>query len=216
LVRSALRGAGRVPSGSAVPLYDEQLLFLVHHYRLKPSAEVGQLAPAFFYRRSQLVRPQKWGKSPLIALQVCAEAVGPVLFAGWAEGGEVYDCADYGCRCGWSYEYEPGEPMGMPWPTPLIQITATSEDQTDNTYDALRPMIDNGPLHDLIPKTGEEFIRLPNGGRIDVVTSNARSRLGQRVTFCPQDETALWTRERHDQGCGDAAPWSCRHGWPCG
>lgn len=180
-------------AGQPFRLYDEQLLFLVHHYRLKPAAEVGQLAPAFFYRRSQLVRPQKWGKSPLIAVQVCAEAVGPVLFAGWAEGGEVYDCADFGCRCGWSYDYRPGEAMGMPWATPLIQITATSEDQTDNTYDALRPMIDNGPLHDLIPKTGEEFIRLPNGGRIDVVTSNAKSRLGQRVTFCPQDETALWT-----------------------
>jgi hypothetical protein len=36
--------------------------------------------------------------------------------------------------------------MGMPWPTPLIQITAFSEEQTDNIYDALRPMIDDGPL----------------------------------------------------------------------
>jgi hypothetical protein len=56
-------------------------------------------------------------------------------------------------------------------------------------------MIDDGPLHDLIPKTGEEFIRLPNKGRIDVVTSNARSRLGQRVTFVPQDETGIWTQQ---------------------
>jgi len=71
----------------------------------------------------------------------------------------------------------------MAWPTPLIQITAFSEEQTDNIYDALRPMIDRGPLHALIPKTGEEFIRLPNGGRIDTVTSNAQSRLGARVTF---------------------------------
>jgi hypothetical protein len=91
------------------------------------------------------------------------------------------------------YEYEPGEAMGMPWPTPLIQITATSDDQTDNIYGALRPMIDDGPLAALIPKTGEEFIRLPNKGRIDTVTSNARSRLGQRVTYVPQDETGIWT-----------------------
>jgi hypothetical protein len=68
--------------------------------------------------------------------------------------------------------------MGMPWPTPLIQITATSEEQTDNIYAALRPMIDKGPLSEVIRKTGEEFIRLPGGGRIDTVTSNARSRLG--------------------------------------
>jgi phage terminase large subunit-like protein len=82
--------------------------------------------------------------------------------------------------------------MGRPWATPLIQITATSEDQTDNTYDALRPMIELGPLADLIPKTGEEFIRLPGGGRIDAVTSAATSRLGQRTTFAVQDETGLW------------------------
>jgi hypothetical protein len=179
--------------GQPFVLYGEQLLFLDNHYELKPTATVGQLAPAFRYRRSLLVRPQKWGKGPLTAAQICAEAVGPVLFGGWARGGEVYDCRDHGCGCGWSYEFEPGEAMGRAWPTPLIQVTALSEEQTGNIYDALRPMIDNGPLHEMIPKTGEEFIRLPAGGRIDVVTSSAQSRLGQRVTFVPQDEVGLWT-----------------------
>jgi hypothetical protein len=84
--------------------------------------------------------------------------------------------------------------MGRPWPTPLIQITATSEDQTGNTYDVLRPMIELGPLADLIPKTGEEFIRLPGDGRVDVVTSKGNTRLGQRVTFVVQDETGIWTK----------------------
>lgn len=166
---------------------------LLNFYRLRPGAQVGQLAPAFFYRRSQIVLPQKAGKAPYTSCHVCVEAVGPALFAGWAKGGEVWDCRDHGCGCGWSYEYQPGEAMGQRWPTPLIQITATSEDQTDNVYAALRPMIDDGPLSALIPKTGEAFIRLPNHGRIDVVTSNARSRLGQRVTFVPQDETGVWT-----------------------
>jgi len=55
-------------------------------------------------------------------------------------------------------------------------------------------MIEYGPLAELIPHTGEEFIRLPGGGRIDVVTSKANSRLGQRVTFAPQDETGLWVK----------------------
>ena len=178
--------------GEPFMLGDEQLLFTANHYTVRDDAEVGQKSTAFVFRRSQLVRAQKWGKSPLICAFVCAEGVGPVLFAGWARGGELYDCRDWGCGCGWVYEYEPGEPMGRPWATPLIQITATSEDQTDNTYDALRPMIELGPLSDLIPKTGEEFIRLPNNGRIDVVTSKATSRLGQRVTFVPQDETGLW------------------------
>lgn len=188
--------------GEPFLLGDEQFAFVVTHYRVKRSLKSVPVKPvdAFSFRRSQLVRAQKWGKSPLVAGFTCLEGVGPAVFAGRAEGGEVYDCRDFGCGCGWGtarsafepYVFEPGEPMGRPWSTPLIQITATTEDQTDNTYDALRPMIELGPLADLIPKTGEEFIRLPNGGRIDAVTSKATSRLGQRVTFAPQDETGLW------------------------
>jgi hypothetical protein len=179
--------------GEPYEFVDWQLWYWVNHYRVRPEAQPGQLATAFHYRRSQVVMPQKCGKGPLTAAQVCLEGVGPALFGGWSAGGEVYDCRDHGCGCGWVYEYQPGEPMGMPWPTPLIQITAYSEEQTANVYDALRPMIECGPLAELIPKTGEEFIRLPGGGRIDTVTSSAQSRLGQRVTYVPQDETQLWT-----------------------
>ena len=180
-------------AGDPYVMVDWQLWSFVNHYRVREEATRDQLGTAFFYRRSQIVGPQKSGKSPFQAAQVCVEGVGPVLFGGWARGGEEYHCADFGCPCGWGYEYRKGEPMGRPWPTPLIQITATSEDQAGNIYDALRPMIVNGPLTEIIPKVGEEFIRLPNDGRIDVVTSNATSRLGQRVTFVPQDETGIWT-----------------------
>jgi hypothetical protein len=166
----------RVPdgdhAGEPFVLTDEMLRFLLWHYRLKSAASVGEFATAFHFRRSQLVRPQKWGKGPFSAAMICAEAVGPALFAGW-DG--------------------LGEPVGRPWPTPLIQITANSEDQTDNVYRALTPMIELGPLADVIPDTGETRINLPGGGRIDPVTSKARSRLGQRVTFVVQDETGLWT-----------------------
>ncbi|MGW9587489.1 hypothetical protein [Microbacterium sp. NPDC055455] len=196
-----------IPDGDDVGrpfmLGDEQFAFVVNHYRIRADVDRRKIVKpvdAFVYRRSQLVRAQKWGKSPLVAGFVCAEGVGPTVFDRRAEGGEVYDCRNFGCGCGWGtsrgvfeeYVYEPGEPMGRPWATPLIQITATTEDQTANTYDALRPMIDKGPLADLIPKTGEEFIRLPGGGRIDAVTSKATSRLGQRITFTAQDETGLW------------------------
>jgi hypothetical protein len=187
--------------GEPFLLGDDQLRFVLSHYTVKPGAiaagervsgRIVKPADAFLARRSQLVRAQKWGKSPLVSAFVCLEGVGPATFAGFASRGDVYDCRDFGCGCGWVYEFEAGEPMGKPWATPLIQITATTEDQTDNTYDALRPMIELGPLSDVIPKTGEEFIRLPNGGRIDAVTSKGNSRLGQRVTFVVQDETGLW------------------------
>lgn len=184
--------------GHPFRLYDYQLEYFANFYLVKPEVVFDPadpvLGPAFVYRRALLVGPQKLGKGPLVAAHVCLEGVGPALFAGWAKRGDAYHCADHGCRCGWVYEYATGEPMGMPWPTPLIQITAFSEEQTDNIYGVLRPMIEFGPLNDVIPKMGEEFIRLPGGGRIDTVTSSAQSRLGQRVTFVPQDEVGLWTK----------------------
>jgi len=191
-----------VPDGFLVGhqfrLYDWQLRFTGAMYTVRGTAEWDPVRPvlgqAFRFQRALIVGPQKIGKDPLGAAIICLEAVGPALFAGWAGSDDGYACADHGCRCGWEYPYEPGEPMGMGWPTPLIQITAVSEDQTDNAYDALRPMIELGPLHDRIPKTGEEFIRLPNGGRIEPVTSSAPSRLGQRITFAKQGEAGLYTR----------------------
>lgn len=157
--------------GQPYLLTDEMWTFLVHHYRLKPKATEVNWASAWAYRRSQLVRPQKWGKGPLTAAMICAEAVGPVRFAGWD--------AD-------------GEPVGREWATPWIQVTATSEDQTDNVYRALRPMIEEGPLADWIPDTGETRINVPGGGLIEPVTSSKNARLGQRITFSVQDETHCW------------------------
>ena len=179
--------------GEPFVMYDSQLWWTVNHYRLKRRAQVGQKATAFYNRRSQVVAPQKAGKGPWSATIICAEAVGPTVFDGWATGGEQYRCSDHGCGCGWVYEYEPGEPMGRPWATPLIQLLATAEDQTDNVYRPLQSMVKNGPLGDIM-RVGEEFIRLPNDGRIDVITSSALARLGNPITFALQDETGLYTK----------------------
>jgi len=180
--------------GDPFVMYDWQLWCTVNHYRIKPRAKSGQKAPAFFNRRSQVVAPQKTGKGPWSATLICAEARGPVLFDGWAKGGERFDCRTYGCGCGWVHEYEPGDPMGRPWATPLIQLLATAEDQTDNVYRPLQSMVKNGPLGDVM-RVGEQFIRLPNDGRIDVVTSSAQARLGNPITFALQDETGLYTAQ---------------------
>ena len=183
--------------GAPFRLYDYQVEYLSNFYLVKGTAkwvpEDPVKGPAFVYRRGLQVEPQKKGKGPLSAAHICLEGVGPALFAGWAGSDDGYACSEHGCGCGFEWPYEPGEPMGMPWPTPLIQVTAVSEEQTDNIYGALRPMVELGPLDDVIPKIGEEFSRLPGGGRIDTVTSSAQSRLGQRITFAPQDEVGLWT-----------------------
>ena len=184
--------------GQMVKLYEDQLRWFMGFYTVRADAEWlpdnPVKAPAFVHRRGIYVGPQKVGKNPAMAMHVCLEGVGPALFGGWAGRDDGWACIDHGCRCGWQFPYMPGEPMGMRWPTPLIQITAVSEEATQNTYDALRPMIELGPLGDTIPKTGEDFIRLPGGGRIDTVTASAQSLLGQRATFCPQDQPEQYYR----------------------
>ena len=152
--------------GDPFLLTDEELAFLLNFYRLDPVS-----GGFVYYRGAQLTRPQKWGKGPLSAAVICAEAQGPVLFAGWSAA---------------------GEPVGKPWPTPLIQVTAVSEDQTENVYSALLPMIELGALHGEIEDTGLGRINLPGGGKIEPVTASGRSRLGQRLTFGLQDQTESW------------------------
>ena len=189
--------------GTPFKQYDWQFGCTANHYRVREDAKWNPEKPllnqAFVYRRSQVVAPQKTGKGPWCACIVAAEAVGPVIFGGWAKAGDVYQCEDHGCGCGWYFEYEPGEPKGIRHPSPLIQITATSEDQADNTYGPLRAMIRRGPLRDLlIPREG--FTRIigqhaddDDLDRIDVVTASANSRVGNPVSFVPQDETGLYT-----------------------
>jgi hypothetical protein len=154
--------------GEPYVLTDEMLRFLLHLYRVDP--KTGKLT---YSRGGQLIRPQKWGKGPFTAAIICAEAdsEGPVLPDGW-------DAA--------------GEPVGRPWATPWIQVTAVSEDQTANIWRALVPMIELGSIHADMPDTGQTRINLAGGGRIEPVTASARSRLGQRITFAPQDEAHSW------------------------
>lgn len=163
-------------------LTEEMWTFLAHHYRLKTTAHEGQLATAFTYRRSMLVRPQKWGKGPLTAAIICAEGIGPTIFSGWDSS---------------------GKPVARPRATPKIQVTASTEDQADNVYGHLVPMIQRGPLANLIPDSGVTRINLPAGGLIEPVTSKARSRLGAPITFAIQDETGTWTTANGGQSLAD-------------
>lgn len=196
--------------GRPFAMYDWQLWCTLNHYRIKEDAEqvpayldgdpdaIPVRSAAFYYRRSQIMAPQKTGKGPWSATIVIAEAIGPVLFLDWAKQGDVYRCSDYGCGCGWVYHYEPGEPMGHPWPTPIVQMLATSEDQVDNVYKHVKGMARGIYLRDRL-KVREGFVRVinddtdPDSSRIDVVTSSATSRLGNPVTFALQDETQLYT-----------------------
>lgn len=191
--------------GDPYILTPEMIRWHVGFYKVRPNARADgeHWKNAFSATKGLLVRPQKWGKGPLTAADTCAEAVGPTVFAGWSTGREAYRCSDYGCRCGFIYRYTQGEPMGRPWNTPKIQITATSEDQTGNVFKQLLPMIEEGPLSEIITDTGYTRIILPGGGFIEPVTAAANSRLGQPITCAIQDETQLWVKSNGGWKLGD-------------
>lgn len=207
LIEAWVKHHCRVPDGFSrrqpFEMADWQFWCTANHYRVRGDAEWVADRPlmnqAFTYRRSQVVGPQKCGKGPWSATLAAVEAVGPCLFGGWAEQGEQYRCDAFGCSCGFTFAYQPGEPKGMRHPSPLIQLTATSADQVDNIYRPLRAMIGMGPLKHLL-KVREGFIRIlgessdPDMDRIDVVTASANSRLGNPISFAFQDESGLYTK----------------------
>lgn len=182
--------------------YDWQFWCTANHFRVREDATYDPESPplnqAFTHRRSQVIAPQKIGKGPWTAVRVCVAAVGPNEFAGWAREGDAYRCEDFGCGCGWAFEYEPGEPMGRRHPSPLIQIMATSDDQVSNIWRPLTSMIRLGPLKDLLLPRGD-FIRIVGESsdtdmdRIDRVTASAQSRLGAPISEAFFDESGLYT-----------------------
>jgi hypothetical protein len=189
--------------GKPYKKYDWQFWCTANFYRVREDAvwdpEQPALNQAFVYRRALIVGPQKSGKGPDAATDVAVQAVGPSVFGGWARRGDAYDCADHGCSCGWGWDYDPGEPMGMRHPSPLIQLTATSQEQVDNVYRPLTAMIHLGPLKQLL-KVRENFIRIvgdsddPDMDRIDAVTSSALARLGNPISYAHQDESGTYTK----------------------
>ncbi|SCL21678.1 hypothetical protein [Micromonospora inyonensis] len=159
--------------GEPYRLTDEMWRFLVHYYRLYPHAGPWPAPDALRHYGGQLRRSQKWGKDPFGAAIILAEALGPTRFDGWN--------AD-------------GEPVGAPYPTPLIVCLGTSEDQTDNTWRPLLSSVRNGPLINLSGiDAGETKVTLPGGGKIEPVTTSAKSRLGAPLTFLTITESHLFT-----------------------
>lgn len=146
--------------------------------------------------------PKGKGKSPLAAAIDIVEFRGPVVFAGFAKGGEFYDCLDHGCSCGRGYEYEPGEPMGVSWgspglPAPWVQVVAVSEKQTGNTWAALDHFLSANErrlAHQLRLDAGRTLVywRDRDDAKIERVTASAGSRTGQPITHATMDEPQEW------------------------
>lgn len=159
--------------GQPYRLTDEMWTFLIHKYRLYTYAAPWPAPDALRYTGAQLRRAQKWGKDPFGAAIITAEALGPTRFDGWNAV---------------------GEPVGAPYPSPLIVCLGTSEDQTDNTWRPLLSMIRLGPLIDLPGlDCGQTRIELPSGGKIEPATTSARARLGAPMSYVAITESHLFT-----------------------
>lgn len=147
----------------------EQAQFILNFYSIDHNAEKRA------YRRAVYSRPKGSGKSPLLAALACAEALAPVVFDGWDAN---------------------GQPVGKPWNevrTPLVQLAAVAEDQTQNSWGPLLEMLREGNVVDEYPgvEPMESFVNLP-AGKIQYVTSAANSREGARPIFCVLDQTEAW------------------------
>lgn len=144
----------------------EQALFILWFYAID---EYGK----FVYRRGVLERPKGWGKSPLLAAICCTEFMGPVQFAGWDAN---------------------GRPVGVPAPTPLVQIAAISDSQAENTYALCREMMLQGEFMNAYPQTEVMLAKstYPGNRKLEKVTASPRGREGNRATFVVMDETHLW------------------------
>lgn len=149
-------------------LYAEQEDFILRWLELDPITCKRKR------RRGVLSRPRGWGKSPDLASLAILEALADIVPDGWD--------AD-------------GQPVGRPWSsirTPLVQIAAVSEMQTKNTWTPLLEML-QGPVLENYPGLDpmETFVALPKG-RIEAVTSSARTVKGNRPVFAVLDQTEEW------------------------
>lgn len=151
----------------------EQAEFILRFYELDPKT------CRRVTHRGVLSRPRGWGKSPFLAALAITEGLADVVPDGWDSD---------------------GQPVGKPWSevrTPLVQVAASSEKQTQNSWTPLlemlnpelwAPVFDNYP--GLEPLGG--FVNLPRG-RIEPVTSSATSAKGNKAVFAILDQTEEWT-----------------------
>ena len=190
-----------------LPLDDEFSGLILDHYALAPSGRR-------LYDSAFTSRPKGRAKSELAAFECLFEGFGPCRFAGWAEGGEVFEWN------GFVYEFEPGEPLGRPITYPFIRCMATEETQSGNTYDNIYFNCTEGPLSELLPRdaAGLTRIALPEGGLILPSTAADASKDGGKETKVVFDETHLYTTpalrrmyrtvRRNLAKRKDAEPWS--------
>jgi hypothetical protein len=169
-------GPGDV-QGQPWEIDEEIALFILWAYRIFPKGHARE--GRRLVQRAVLSRPKGRAKSEIAGGIDCVEALGPVRFDGW-------DAA--------------GEPVGMPVTYPFIRCLATEEDQSGNTYDNVRFMLEHGAVadeYDLDVGLTRTFIKEPGGGEIVPSTSGDASKDGGKESHATADETHLYILPKH-------------------
>lgn len=144
----------------------DQALFILHYYSVDDHGR-------WLYRRAYRERSKGSGKSPMVAAIACAELLGPVVFSHFSDS---------------------GSPVGKPHPNPLIQIAAGAESQTMQTMTLIGDMLAHGPAsknYNLDIAISRIVVRNQRR-KVEMVTSNFRSREGARPSFVILEETHGW------------------------
>jgi phage terminase large subunit-like protein len=202
-----VHGPGDV-QGEPVELDGEFGGFILDVYALR--AGTGRR----IYDSAVISRGKGRSKSELAGFVALFEAFGPCRFAGWAEGGEVFEWRDF------RYEYRPGEPMGRRVIYPFVRCLATEEEQSGNTYDNVYFNLTEGPLGEDLPSGAAGITRtfIPGGGEIRPSTASSSAKDGGKETCTVFDETHLYvtpelkrmykTVDRNCRKRKDAQPWA--------
>jgi len=166
-----VHGPGDI-QGSPIVVDDEIALHICWLYRVHPQDHPK--AGRRVVLRGVLSRPKGRAKSEIAGMISCAEALGPVRCDGFDAN---------------------GEPVGRPVTYPFIRAMATEEDQSGNTYDNVKYMLEEGEVanvYDVDTGLTRTFIREPGGGEIVPSTSGSASKDGGKETFAVADETHLY------------------------
>lgn len=119
------------------------------------------------------------GKDPLAAVLSIVELIGPSQFSHWDQN---------------------GEPVGKAHPDAYVQVTAVSEQQTENTRDVFPGLIPQRTRAAFGMDVQKEVI-YANAGKqkLRTMSANFRSAEGGRVTFCIANETHHWVPSQGGQ-----------------
>jgi hypothetical protein len=155
-------------AGSPFVATPQQALFLLWYYAVDKQGR-------WVFSRAVRRLAKGSGKTPFAAAMALAELLGPVRFGGFVHG-------------------VPGGCVGVPVRLPLVQVAATSEEQTGVTMRIVTGMAHKGSRlqrkYQLDP--GKTFIDTPSGGRLRLLTSSAASAEGSESSFVIADEVEHW------------------------